>query len=90
MIKIVGTVFIAVYILTIGFMKQQTKNAVVKAREEERIVCENLIANTNLENEQKTTKTIIKYEKVKNDIVNYDINQRSKLLQQIEDFNFAD
>lgn len=90
MIKIVGTVFIAVYILTIGLMKQQTKNAVVKAREEEQIVCENLIANTNLENKQKTTKTIIKYEKVKNDIVNYDINQRSKLLQQIEDFNFAD
>jgi hypothetical protein len=90
MIKIIGTVFIAVYILTIGFMKQQTKNAVVRAREEERIVCENLIANTNLENEQKTTKTIIKYEKVKNNIVNYDINQRSKLLQQIEDFNFAD
>jgi hypothetical protein len=90
MIKIVGTVFIAVYILTIGFMKQQTKNAVVKAREEERIVCENLIANTNLENQQKTTKTIIKYEKVKSNIANYDVSQRSKLLQQIEDFNFAD
>ncbi len=82
--------FIAVYILTIGFMKQQTKNAVVKAREEERIVCENLIANTNLENQQKTTKTIIKYEKVKSNIANYDVSQRSKLLQQIEDFNFAD
>lgn len=90
MIKIIGTVFIAVYILTIGFMKQQTKNAVVRAREEERLACENMIASANLDNQTKTIKTIIKYEKIKSNVSTYDINERSRLLQQIEDFNFAD
>lgn len=86
MIKIVGTVFIAIYVIT-GFVAYNFYN---KAIELEQLACKNLIQNNNLENEQKTTKTIIKYEKVKNDIVNYDTNQRSKLLQQIEDFNFDD
>lgn len=97
MIKIVGTVFIIIYILTIAFMKQQTKDAVakgkdevIKARNEEKLYYENLIANINLENQQKTTKTIIKYEKVKNDIINYDTNQRSELLEQIENFNITE
>ena len=78
-------------------MKQQTKDAVakgkdevIKARNEEKLYYENLIANINLENQQKTTKTIIKYEKVKNDIINYDTNQRSELLEQIENFNITE
>jgi len=49
-----------------------------------------MIASGNLENQTKTIKTIIKYEKIKNNVSTYDINERSRLLQQIEDFNFAD
>lgn len=90
MIKIVSTLIIAIYFLTIAFMKQQTKNAVIKAKEEDRLACENMIASANLENQTKTIKTIIKYEKIKSNVSTYDINERSRLLQQIEDFNFAD
>ena len=63
---------------------------VIKAKEEERLACENMIASANLENQTKTIKTIIKYEKIKSNVSTYDINERSRLLQQIEDFNFAD
>lgn len=87
---IIFIVIIAIYFLTIAFMKQQTKNAVIKAKEEERLACENMIASANLENQTKTIKTIIKYEKIKSNVSAYDINERSRLLQQIEDFNFAD
>ena len=87
---IVFVLIIAVYFLTIVFMKQQTKNAVIKTKEEERLACENMIASANLNNQTKTIKTIIKYEKIKSNVSNYDINERSRLLQQIEDFNFAD
>lgn len=87
---IIFIVIIAIYFLTIAFMKQQTKNAVIKAKEEERLACENMIASANLENQTKTIKTIIKYEKIKSNVSTYDINERSRLLQQIEDFNFAD
>ena len=90
MIKIASTLIIAIYFLTIAFMKQQTKNAVIKVKEEERLACEHMIASANLDNQTKTTKTIIKYEKIKSNVSTYDINERSRLLQQIEDFNFAD
>jgi TATA-box binding protein (TBP) (component of TFIID and TFIIIB) len=90
MIKIASTLIIAIYILTIAFMRQQTKDAVIKVKEEERLACENMIASANLNNQTKTTKTIIKYEKIKSNVSTYDINERSRLLQQIEDFNFAD
>ncbi len=87
---IIFIVIIAIYFLTIAFMKQHIKNAVIKAKEEERLACENMIASANLDNQTKTIKTIIKYEKIKNNVSTYDINERSRLLQQIEDFNFAD
>ena len=90
MIKIASTLIIAIYILTIAFMKQQTKNAVIKVKEDEKLICENIITSANLNNQTKTTKTIIKYEKIKSNVSTYDINERSRLLQQIEDFNFAD
>ena len=90
MIKIASTLIIAIYFLTIAFMKQQTKDAVIKVKEKERLACENMIASANLDNQTKTTKTIIKYEKIKSNVSTYDINERSRLLQQIEDFNFAD
>ena len=90
MIKIASTLIIAIYILTIAFMRQQTKDAVIKVKEEERLACENMITSANLNNQTKTTKTIIKYEKIKSNVSTYDINERSRLLQQIEDFNFAD
>ena len=87
---IIFIVIIAIYFLTIAFIKQHIKNAVIKAKEEERLACENTIASANLENQTKTIKTIIKYEKIKSNVSTYDINERSRLLQQIEDFNFAD
>ena len=48
MIKIASTLIIAIYILTIAFMKQQTKNAVIKVKEEERLTCENMIASAKI------------------------------------------
>ena len=53
---IVFVLIIAVYFLTIVFMKQQTKNAVIKVKEEERLACENMIASGNLDNQTKTIK----------------------------------
>lgn len=89
-ILIIASILIITIILTIAFMKQQTKNAVIKAREEERLVCENMITSANLNSQKQTIKTIVKYEKIKSNVSTYDINERSRLLQQIEDFNFAD
>ena len=70
--------------------KQEIKQAIEKTREEEINSCKNIITSANLNNQTKTTKTIIKYEKIKSNVSTYDINERSRLLQQIEDFNFAD
>ena len=64
--------------------------AIEKTRTEERNSCENMISETNQKSSDKTIKTIVKYEKIKSNVSNYDINERSRLLQQIEDFNFAD
>ena len=70
--------------------KQEIKAAIEKTREEERDSCKRKITETNLESSNKTIKTIVKYEKIKSNVSSYDINERSRLLQQIEDFNFAD
>ena len=87
---IVFVLIIFIYFLIIFFTKQQVENAVIKTKEEERLACENTIASANLDNQTKTIKTIIKYEKIKSNVSTYNINERSRLLQQIEDFNFAD
>ena len=92
---IIGAVVIA-FIGMAGYCevqkKQEIKKAIEKTQEEERNSCENMISESNLQSNDKTIKTIIKYEKVKSDVSNYDYNQRVELLQQLqaEDFNIAD
>lgn len=90
MIKIASTLIIAIYFLTIAFMKQQTTNAIAKTKAEERLVCENMIAEANTKSTQTTIKTIKRYETIKSNLSKTDLNQRTRLLQQLEDFNFAD
>jgi cobalamin-dependent methionine synthase I len=90
MIKIASTLFIVIYVLTIAFMKQQTTNAIAKTKAEERLVCENTIAEANTKSTQTTIKTIKRYETIKSNLSKTDLNQRTRLLQQLEDFNFAD
>jgi len=88
--------FVIAFVGALGYCevqkKQEIKEAIEKTQEEERVSCENMISETNLQSNNKTIKTIIKYEKVKSDVSNYDYNQRIELLQQlqIEDFNIAD
>jgi hypothetical protein len=92
---IIGAVVIA-FIGALGYCevqkKQEIKQAIEKTREEDRNSCENMISEANLQSNNKTIKTIIKYEKVKNDVSSYNYNQRVELLQQLqaEDFNIAD
>jgi uncharacterized membrane protein len=92
---IIGAVVIA-FIGALGYCevqkKQEIKEAIQKTQEEERMSCENMISEANQKSNNKTIKTIIKYEKVKSDVSNLDINQRIEFLQQlqIEDFNIAD
>ena len=90
MIKIASTLFIVIYFLTIAFMKQQITNAIAKTKAEERLVCENTIAEANTKSTQTTIKTIKRYETIKSNLSKTDLNQRTRLLQQLEDFNFAD
>ena len=90
MIKIAFTLIIVIYFLTIAFMKQQTTNAIAKTRVEERLVCENTINEANTKSTQTTIKTIKRYEIIKSNLSKTDLNQRTRLLQQLEDFNFAD
>ena len=71
-------------------MKQQTTNAIAKTKAEERLICENMIAETNTKSTQTTIKTIKRYETIKSNLSKTDLNQRTRLLQQLEDFNFAD
>jgi hypothetical protein len=70
----------------------QKKQAIEKTQEEERNSCENMVSKQIQKSNDKTITTIIKYEKVKSDVSNYDYNQRIEFLQQlqIEDFNIAD
>ena len=90
MIKIVFTIIAIAYILTIAFMKQQTINAIAKTKAEEKLICENTINEANIKSTQTTIKTIKRYETIKSNLSKTDINQRTRLLQQLEDFNFAD
>ena len=66
------------------------KEAIEKTRTEERNSCENMISQTNQKSNDKTIKTIKKYETIKSNLSKTDLNQRTRLLQQLEDFNFAD
>ena len=70
--------------------KQEIKVAIEKTRNEERNSCENMISETNQKSSDKTIKTIKKYETIKSNLSKTDLNQRTLLLQQLEDFNFAD
>lgn len=92
---IIGAVVIA-FIGMAGYYevqkKQEIKEAIEKTQIEERNSCKNMINESNKKSSDKTIKNIIKYEKVKSDVSNYDYNQRVELLQQLqaEDFNIAD
>jgi len=95
---IIGAVVIA-FIGMAGYCEVQKKQsqkkikkAIEKTQEEGRLACENMISESSLQSSNKTIKTIIKYEKIKSDVSNYDYNQRIELLQQLqaEDFNIAD
>jgi hypothetical protein len=94
MINAIIAGFIILYLGTISFLELKARKdiglAIERTREQEQKVCENIIAEANNQSNKKTIKTIIKYEKVKSNVSTYDINERSRLLQQIEDFNFAD
>ena len=69
---------------------QEIKAAIEKTQTEERSSCENMISETNQKSNDKTIKTIVKYETIKSNLSKTDLNQRTLLLQQLEDFNFAD
>ena len=92
---IIGAVVIT-FVGALGYCEVQKKHeiekAIEKTQQEERASCEAKINEANSQSNNKTIKTIIKYEKVKSDVSNYDYNQRNELLQQLqtEDFNFAD
>ena len=91
-IAFIGT--LSYYEVQIGYCevqkKQEIKAAIEKTQTDERNSCEIMISEANQKSSDKTIKTIVKYEKIKSNVSSYDINERSRLLQQIEDFNFAD
>ena len=66
------------------------KEDIEKTQIAERNSCENMISQTNQKSNDKTIKTIKKYETIKSNLSKTDLNQRTRLLQQLEDFNFAD
>jgi hypothetical protein len=74
------------------YYEVQKKQEIKQAREEEQLLCEQTINEANSKSNNKTIKTIIKYEKVKSNVSTLDANQRIEFVQQlqIEDFNFAD
>ena len=84
MIKIASTLFIVIYVLTIAFMKQQTTNAIAKTRAEERLVCENTIAEANTKSTQTTIKTIKRFNRFFNLIY---INRRHSTQRLDVDFS---
>lgn len=88
---IIGFVVI-LFIATTSYYEVQKKQEIKKAREEEKLLCEQATNEANLQSSNKTIKTIIKYEKVKSNVSTLDVNQRIEFVQQlqIEDFNFAD
>ena len=90
---LIGAVVI-LFIATLSYCevqkKQEIKVAIEKTRTEERNSCENMISETNQKSSDKTIKAIVKYDKIKSNVSNYDLNERSRLFQQILDFNLAD
>lgn len=70
--------------------KQEIKQAIEKTKAEEKLICKNTINEANTKSTQTTIKTIKKYETIKSNLSKTDLNQRTRLLQQLEDFNFAD
>jgi hypothetical protein len=88
---IIGFVVI-LFIGTTSYYEVQKKQEIKQAREEEKLLCENIITKQNEKSSNKTIKTIIKYEKVKSNVSTLDVNQRIEFVQQlqIEDFNIAD
>jgi hypothetical protein len=90
---LIGAVVI-LFIATLSYCevqkKQEIKEAIEKTQIAERNSCENMISEANLQSTNKTIKTIKKYETIKSNLSKTDINQRTRLLQQLEDFNFAD
>ncbi len=88
---LIGFVVI-LFIGTTSYYEVQKKQEIKKAREEEQLLCKNIITEQNEKSSNKTIKTIIKYEKVKSNVSTLDFNERNEFVQQlqIEDFNFAD
>jgi hypothetical protein len=88
---IIGFVII-LFIGTTSYYEVQKKQEIKQAREEEKLLCENIITKQNEKSNDKTIKTIIKYEKVKSNVSTLVGNERIEFVQQlqIEDFNFAD
>ena len=70
--------------------KQEIKAAIAKTKAEEKLICKNTINEANTKSTQTTIKTIKRYETIKSNLSKTDLNQRTRLLQQLEDFNFAD
>ena len=68
----------------------KVEEAILETKAEERLVCENTIAEANTKSTQTTIKTIKRYETIKSNLSKTDLNQRTRLLQQLQDFNFAD
>ena len=86
--------FIILYSFTIGFMELRVRikveEAILETKAKEKLAHENAINEANAKSAQITIKTIKKYETIKSNLSKTDINQRTRLLQQLEDFNFAD
>jgi hypothetical protein len=93
MINYIIAGFIILYLGTISFLELKAKKdislAIERTREQEQKVCENIIAEANNQSHKKTIKTIIKYEKVKNNVSTLDIDERTALLRQIEEETFS-
>jgi len=93
MINYIIAGFVILYLGTISFLELKAKKdinlAIENTRAEEQKVCENIIAEANNQSNKKTIKTIIKYEKVKNNVSTLDIDERTALLRQIEEETFS-
>jgi hypothetical protein len=68
----------------------QKKQAIEKTQIEERNSCENMINESNFKSTKTTIKTIKRYETIKSNLSTTTLDQRTRLLQQIENFNFTD
>jgi hypothetical protein len=94
MISKLSTLFVILYSLTIGFMELRVRikveEAILETKAKEKLAHENTINEANTKSTQTTIKTIKRYETIKSNLSKTDLNQRTRLLQQLEDFNFAD